>query len=277
MNLRGTPTRGHRWALCAVLVAALAMALSAVLVSHAAAVNLTKLQMTDRPGSDQVAVATFSSGVKTVYFDYSVDAPYSGNGQVQVYSGGTAGPVVASSSLFFGVQGPLYTSIEPSAGGAWPDGEYCTVVIIDGVPDTINGKAPLAWTVGNHSSVPCPNPKSAGATSPPATAPPSGSTTPTATPAPGLSKFRVSSHSVVRAHHSGNVRVTVRDSSGPVAGVSIKINGRSAGIAKILTGKTGAKGVATIHSVKPSRAGKLAISATKAGYRTSTYTLHVAG
>jgi len=81
----------------------------------------------------------------------------------------------------------------------------------------------------------------------------------------------------VRAHHSGNVRVTVRDSSGLVAGVSIKVNGRSAGIPKILTGKTGAKGVATIHKVKPSRAGKLTISATKAGYRTSTYTLHVAG
>jgi len=282
MNRRHRLFGRRRWALYAVLVAALAMTLSTVPVSHAATVVLTKLHMTNQPGSNQPPVVHFSSGV-SVYFDYSVDAPYAAdNGQVQVYGGGTTGPVLGSSPLLFSVGGQLYAQLQPSAGGAWPAGAYCTVLVIDGVPDTANGQAPVAWTVGNVSSVACPNPKSAGATSPPATTPPSGSTTPSATPTgttatPALLKFRVSSHSVVRAHHSGNVRVSVRDSSGPVAGVKIKINGRSAGIPKILTGKTGAKGVATIHNVKPSRAGKLAISATKAGYHTSTYTLHVGG
>ncbi len=282
MNLRGTPTRGHRWALYAILVATLAAALSTASVSHAATVVLTKLHMTDQPGSSKSPVVHFSSG-GSIYFDYSVDAPYaSDNGQVQVYGGGTTGPVLGSSPLLFSVGGQLYAQLQPSGGGAWPAGAYCTVLVIDGVPDTANGQAPLAWTVGNVNSVACPNPKSAGATPPPATTPPSGSTTPTATPTsttatPTLLKFRVSSHSTVRAHHSGNVRVTVRDSSGLVAGVRIKINGRSAGIPKILNGKTGAKGVATIHNVKPSRAGKLAISATKAGYHTSTYTLRVGG
>ncbi len=276
----------QRWIVCGVLIAALTMALSTVLVSHAATVVLTKLHMTDQPGSNKAAVVHFSSGVKSVYFDYSVDAPYAAdNGQVQVYRGGTTGLVLATSSLLFSVGGQLYAQLQPSTGGTWPDGSYCTVLLLDGVPDTANGQAPLAWTVGNVNSVPCPNPKSAGpgsATSPPATIAPSGSTTPTATPtgtatAPTLLKFRVSSHSVVRAHHSGNVRVTVSDSSGPVAGVTIKVNGRSAGIPKIMKGKTGAKGVATFHNVKPSRAGKLAISASKAGYHTSTYTLRVGG
>ena len=283
MNRRHRLFGRRPWAPLAVLVATLAMALSTVPVSHAATVVLTKLHMTDQPGSSKSAVVHFSSGVKTVYFDYSVDAPYAAdNGQVQVYGGGTTGPVLASSPLLFSVGGQLYAQLPPSGGGAWPDGAYCTVLVLDGVPDTANGQAPLAWTVGNVNSVACPNPKSAAATSPPTTTPPSGSTTPTATPTsttttPALLKFRVSSRSVVRVHHSGNVRVTVRDCSGPVAGVRIKINGRSAGIAKILNGKTGAKGVATIHNVKPSRAGKLAISATKAGYHTSTYTLRVGG
>jgi hypothetical protein len=228
------------------LFVSLALAVAAALWSmpaHASTVALSALHMAAVPGANRPAVKNVKSGIKTVYFDYSVVTESSDSGVVDVLAGGIHGNVVASASLFFGTQNSLYVSLPAPGKGAWAVGGFCTVLLVDGLRTTMNGQMPLAWSVGSAHPPQCKPPKA----------------TPMTATATGN----------LRANKSGAVVVTVKSPRGPVSGATVKLDGSSVGISKIRQETTGSKGTCTFSKVTPRRAGTITITATKAKYRTA--------
>jgi hypothetical protein len=149
--------------------------------------------MTDQPGPHQIRETILASGVRSVYFDYTVDSPSSDTCEVDVYAEGTSGIPIATGVLACSQAGANFVTL-PAPGGAWADGGYCTVLYIDGVPDSLSGQMPLSWAIGNGTppscpepvATPIPTPTQITGTPPTATATntPTNTPTPTFTPSP---------------------------------------------------------------------------------------------
>lgn len=214
--------------------------------TEAATVALGSMHMAASPGARQRAVSHFPSGVATVYFDYSVLAPYAGDaGTVAVYRGGTHGRPIAQFLLILSLPTALYVTLK-SASGTWPDGGYCTVLTLNDRPDSMNGRMPIGWTVG-HGTI----------------------------PASCAQQLHIAM-TVRTASAQSTLQFTVTDPQRhPVANAAVRVNGTAAGISRTLHARTGPKGRATFRTLHGLHAGTLTITASHPGYRTVTLTLPV--
>jgi hypothetical protein len=174
--------RQHRLHVAALVAALVILAILGIPASRAASVVITNTFMTDQPGPHQVQETIVPSGVSSVYFDYTVDSPSSDTCEVEVYAEGTAGISIATGILACSQAGANFVTL-PAPSGTWADGGYCTVLYIDGVPDSLSGHMPLSWAVGTGTPPSCPEPVvTVGATLTPVTGTPVTATPPTATP-----------------------------------------------------------------------------------------------
>jgi hypothetical protein len=196
----------------AALVAA--MTLAPVHVTHASVLSISGAYMASEPSNPAPQTSNYAHGVTEEYFDYTIQTgSVSDTASINVYSGGTSGTPVGSVVLNTFSTGDLYTPLNLSL----PDGGYCTVLLINGVPtQASDGSTPVAWTVGSGTMPSCPEPADTTSTSTPtstaiplatntpvggATATPqataTGSPTATFTPIPGASATPTPTNTVV--------------------------------------------------------------------------------
>lgn len=224
---------------CVVALFAAVLTFDSSLVS-AATVALSGLHMARVAGANRPATQRFTSGTKTVYFDYSVVTESSDTGSVEVLDGGPKGKVVSSAPLFFGTSNSLYVSLKSATKSAWPTGSYCTILLVDGARSTMEGQAPVAWSVGSANPPACRD----------------GQATP----------LYLSESGTLRAKHTGTVTVTVRGPDVPVAGATVTLKGSSVGLAKTLHGRTNVQGVYRFKKVLPHKSGTIVITASKSKF-----------
>lgn len=239
--------------LCLSMWTVLAVFFAAPASMDAATVALAHTHMAAKPGSHQRTVKRFSAGVKAVYFDYSVLAPDATDaGEVRVFAGGVHGKVIASAPIILSLTTSLFATLQPEAGH-WPKGSYCTVLYLDGAPDAANGRMPVGWAVGSAHI-------------------------------PSCGRARVSHsviasitvHGALRVGLTTTLHVVVRDGKRkPVAGASVRLDGRTSGMARRRSVTTGSHGVATFKHLRPQRAGSVSITASHAGYTPRTVHLAV--
>jgi hypothetical protein len=140
-----------------IIAAALLLAALSPATSHADSAVISSTEMGANGQAGESPVTVFPTGVAVVYFDFTVVTPSSSDtAEVDVYAGGTGGSPVATSGQplvdtgFYPV--PL---LPPGNATSWPDGGYCTVLKIDGVPTSLGGALPIPWIVGNATLPSC--------------------------------------------------------------------------------------------------------------------------
>jgi hypothetical protein len=142
----------------------------------------------------------------------------------------------------------LSAALRP-ASGAWPDGGYCTVLLVGGEPDLANGTMPIGWTVGTG-------------TVPHACAP----------------RLRFDAVSSADVRHVVLLRMTIGDSTGrKVAGAAVTVDGSSAGMVRAMTGTTSKGGVVVFSGMRVKHAGSLKIRVAKKGFRSAVLVLPIRG
>jgi hypothetical protein len=207
--------------------------------------------MAGRPGANQTAVTHFPTSTQKVYFDYTVVTPSgSDTGEVEVFAGSPSGALVASSSLIFAVSSSFDAVLQP-AKGPWPEGSYCSVLLIDGQRATAGGRMPIGWSVGTAPVPTC------NKTSEPA--------------------LNIRTMGTLQSGHKGTLRVLVQSSSKAVAGVSVSLDGSNVGMTHQHHATTGAKGYCRFAGILPRRQGHVVLIAHKQGYRVASATVSVAG
>lgn len=187
-----TNRRRRRYHLLVALLAAVFLPeLRGATVGHADSVVVTDTYTSTVAGAAQVPVSHFPSGTQIVYFDYTVATPSASDvGIVNVDIGNTTGPFLAAAPLDFRTAGSKYVALS-TPSGIFPDGGYCVILKVNGVPQSIANNVPYAFTVGVVPyAFTCPNPPpdvstpTATATVPPSATPTGAPATPTATRPP---------------------------------------------------------------------------------------------
>jgi len=228
-------------------MAVILLALYFAVPAHGATVSLSHVHVSLHPGANKPAVYALPSGLRTIYFDYTVAAPYSSDtGQIVVYANGTKGAPVAEATLIFDLSAALYATLQPQTG-TFPDGGYCAVLVVDGQPDTDGDRMPIGWTIGKGTL-----------------------------PAPCSKKLGIGSISIHRSHELAGISLVVRDNHRrAVAGASVRLDGHSAGLPHVLSAKTNENGVATFSGLRIMHPGSLTITASKPGYRGGVTSIHL--
>ncbi|GAC1509872.1 MAG: hypothetical protein NVS2B16_09140 [Chloroflexota bacterium] len=166
----------------AVFLAVLVPIAQGITTGHADSVVLTDTYTSTTPGPSQVPIVHFPSGTTVVYFDYTVATPSSSDvGEVDVNIGSTTGPYITAAPLDLKTAGAKFVPITTTSR-VYPDGAYCAILKINGVPQTIANGVPYAFTVGDVTyPFTCPNPPPDSGTP---TVTPTSTATPTRTPSP---------------------------------------------------------------------------------------------
>jgi hypothetical protein len=238
---------GMRWpaALGAFLMMG-AVLFAGVMPVSAATVALNDVHMAAVAGSNRPAVTHISSGANAVYFDYTVITPSSGDtGEIKVFAGTPAGKLVASANLIFSIGASFYAKLAPTQG-TWPDGSYCSVLYIDGVPASVNGAMPIGWSAGKVT-----------------------------TPGCRLPALHIKVSGTLHTGKSGKLTVAVQGSQKAAAKALIKLNGTGVGISKAYQAHANSHGQYTFKHLKPKHKGAIVVSASKPGFRNGHRTVQV--
>lgn len=307
----------HRWRITALVAALMVLGLYEIPASRAASVVISNPFMTDLPGPHQIRETVLASGARNVYFDYTVDAPSADACQVDVYAEGTSGIPISTGMLACSQAGANFVTL-PAPGGTWADAGYCTVLYIDGIPDSLSGQMPLSWAIGTGTPPNCTEPViTVGATptqitGTPSTPTPTGTptstatptlipsptsttapATPTATPVPTntatltptpsptpkpqptsvveepLKHFVLMIDNPLHVNRTGRLHFWIQGTHGKaISGVTVTVDGRKAGMRRILSGHTDRFGNIFFSNIRPTRSAILWVRATKIAYAT---------
>jgi hypothetical protein len=273
-----------------------------------------------------VPETVLTSGVRNVYFDYTIDVPSADTCEVDIYAEGTSGIPVATGILACSQAGANFVTL-PAPGGTWADGGYCTVLFIDDIPDSLSGQMPLSWAIGTGTPPACTEPvitpvatptritgtpptatatgtptstatptftpsptataapatptATAAPATPAATPAPTNTATPTATPTPTpkppptsvveepLKHFVLMIDNPLHVNRTGRLHLWVQGTHGKaISGVTVTVDGRKAGVRRILSGHTDRFGNIFFSNVRPTRSAILSVRATKLAYAT---------
>ena len=223
-----------------------AMLFGGVMPVSAATVALSDVHMAAVAGSNRPAVTHIPSGTAAVYFDYTVITPSSGDtGEIKVFAGTPTGKLVASANLIFSIGASFYAKLAPTQG-TWPDGSYCSVLYIDGIPASVNRAMPIGWSVGKVT-----------------------------TPGCRLPALHVKVSGTLHTGKSGKLTVSVQGSQKAAAKALIKLNGTGVGISKAYQAHANSHGQYTFKHLKPKHKGAIVVAASKPGFRNGHQTVQV--
>jgi hypothetical protein len=193
--------------------------------------------------------------------------------------------LVAAAFVLAGAFLPLVPrSAQAGNPGAYPpyptNTPYPTATYVYQYPDPTS--TPTATSTPTPTPTPTATPTDTPPAAPQATSTPTSTATPTATPTPSptttsapiatntvlvLSSLALTVTGSLREAKSGSLHVLVQNAStgDPVAAARVLLDGRRVGISSIRKSKTDSKGAATFKHVRPTKTGKLLLTASKSG------------
>jgi Beta-propeller repeat len=219
------------------------------------------------PCSDAFVVELDPAGAGLVYSTY-LGGPGNNTGSAIALDGaGNAYVTGATSSAGFPVKG----TFQASSGGT-------TDAFLAKIGEPPAKPTPVPPTATHTPLLPVVTPTLTPTATPPIVTP---TFTRTVTP----KSLHVAVSGVLRANHLGTLRVTVSDpepaiqpggsSSGPLAGVNVRLDARSVGIKTALKTITNGQGVATFRKVHPLRPGVATLKVSKTGFASVTRRVRV--